>query len=89
VESVCCNRLQHRASGAGLFAPKDYEDRGDDAMKLTEPKVLTFGIAVLLGLLGILGFLVPTIPAIGGVFSVWLIIIGFVLLALANLLKGL
>ena len=58
-------------------------------MKLTEPKVLTFGIAVLLGLLGILGFLVPTIPAIGGVFSVWLIIIGFVLLTLANLLKGL
>lgn len=58
-------------------------------MKLTEPKVITFAIAVLLGLLGILGILVPSIPAIGGVFSIWLVVIGFVLLVLANVFKGL
>ena len=56
-------------------------------MTLTEPKVITFGISVLLAFLGLLGFLVE-IPLISGI-AFWLLFIGFVLLALANLLKGL
>lgn len=56
-------------------------------MKLTEPKVITFWIAVALAVLGVL--------ASQGIFSglsayaFWLVVAGFVLLALANLLKDL
>ncbi len=56
-------------------------------MKLTPPKEITFGIAVVLGLLGLFSFL--------GVFTLlpieafWLLFIGFVLLVVALLVKGL
>ena len=56
-------------------------------MKLTPPKEITFGIAVVLGLLGLLSFL--------GVFTLlpieafWLLFIGFALLVVALLVKGL
>jgi hypothetical protein len=56
-------------------------------MKLTPPKEITFGIAVVLGLLGLFSFL--------GVFTLlpieafWLLFIGFALLVVALLVKGL
>ncbi len=56
-------------------------------MKLSPPKVITWWIAVIVGVLGILSYLV-TIPVLSG-FAVWLIIIGFVLLALATAIQGL
>ncbi len=56
-------------------------------MKLSPPKVITWWIAVIVGALGILSYLV-TIPVLSG-FAVWLIIIGFVLLALATAIDGL
>lgn len=56
-------------------------------MKLSAPKNVTFWVAVVLGVLGILGSLV-TIPVISG-FAIWLLIVGFVLLALANMMEGL
>jgi hypothetical protein len=56
-------------------------------MKLTEPKVVTFWIAVILAALGVLAFL-GSIPGLSG-YAFWLVVAGFVLLALANLLKDL
>jgi hypothetical protein len=59
----------------------------ENAIKLTPPKVITWWIAVIVGVIGILSYLV-TIPVLSG-FAVWLIIIAFVLLALATAISGL
>jgi hypothetical protein len=56
-------------------------------MKLSEPKVVTFWIAVALAALGVLASL-GTIPGLSG-YAFWLVVAGFVLLALGNLLKDL
>lgn len=56
-------------------------------MKLSEPKVITFWIAVILGALGIIANLV-TIPVLSGI-AFWLVVAGLVVLVLGNLLKGL
>ncbi len=56
-------------------------------LKLTPPKEITFWIAVILGLLGLFSFL--------GIFSAlpieafWLVFIGFALLVVALMVKGL
>ena len=55
-------------------------------MKLTPPKVITFWIGVVLGILGLLSYM--------GVFSAlpieafWLAFLGFAVLALGLLVKG-
>ncbi len=56
-------------------------------MKLSAPKQITFWIAVVIAVLGILASLV-SIPVLSG-FALWLVVIGFVLLAAANMLEGL
>lgn len=56
-------------------------------MKLSPPKVITWWIAVIVGVIGILATLV-TIPVLSG-FAFWLVVIGFVLLALATVIDGL
>lgn len=56
-------------------------------MKLQKPRILTFWIAVLLALLGVIASLVE-IPVLSGI-AIWLVVIGFVLLALGNLISGL
>ena len=56
-------------------------------MKLSTPKQITFWIAVIFAVLGLLGALVPTLPLLGG-FAFWLLFVGFVILALCNLLEG-
>jgi hypothetical protein len=56
-------------------------------MNLTEPKVVTFWIAVILAVLGVLAFL-GSIPGLSD-NAFWLVVAGFVLLALANLMKNL
>ena len=48
-------------------------------LKLSEPKVVTFWIAVALAVLGLLAFL-GTISGLSG-YSFWLVAAGFVLLA--------
>jgi threonine/homoserine/homoserine lactone efflux protein len=55
-------------------------------MKLSAPKQVTFWIAVVLAVLGVLATLV-TIPVLTGM-AFWLVVIGFVVLALGNLLEG-
>lgn len=54
-------------------------------MKLNQPKVITWWIAVLLGLIGLVIYFIPAFT----VFAFWLVLIGFLLLALANVIKGL
>ena len=56
-------------------------------MKLSAPKVITWWIAVVLGVLGLLGFS-GTIAALSA-YSFWLVAAGLVLLALATLIKEL
>jgi threonine/homoserine/homoserine lactone efflux protein len=56
-------------------------------LKLTEPKVITFWIAVVLVMLGVLA----SQGIISGLasYAFWLVVAGFVLLALGNLVKDL
>jgi hypothetical protein len=56
-------------------------------IKLTPPKEITFWIAVALGLLGLLSFLgiLTSLP----IEAFWLVFIGFALLVVALLVKGL
>jgi hypothetical protein len=56
-------------------------------MKLNAPKVVTWWVAVVLGVLGVLG-LFTKLPIVGG-FSNWLLVAGFALLAIATAVKGL
>jgi threonine/homoserine/homoserine lactone efflux protein len=56
-------------------------------LKLTEPKVVTFWIAVLLVLLGVLAS--EGIIAGLAIYAFWLVVVGFILLALGNLVKDL
>jgi hypothetical protein len=56
-------------------------------MSLSAPKQITFWIALILAVLGILGTFV-TIPFVTG-YAFWFVVVGFVLLALGNLMEGL
>jgi hypothetical protein len=56
-------------------------------LKLSEPKVVTFWIAVALAAVGVLAFQ-GIITGLAG-YGFWLVVAGFVLLALANLIKDL
>jgi hypothetical protein len=56
-------------------------------MKLSKPKVVTWWIAVIVGLLGILGALF-SIPFVSQ-YAIWFIAFAFVLLALATYFKNL
>jgi len=55
-------------------------------MKLSPPTKLVFWISVILAALGIIGSLV-SVPVVSG-FALWLVVIGYVLLFLGNVLKG-
>jgi threonine/homoserine/homoserine lactone efflux protein len=56
-------------------------------MRLSQPKVITWWIAVILAVVGLVGEL-GVIPALADV-GFWLVLIAFVLLAVANLVRGL
>lgn len=56
-------------------------------MRLSRPKTITWWIAVIVGVVGVVAKLVA-IPVLSGI-AFWLVAAAFVLLALANLLKGL
>jgi hypothetical protein len=55
-------------------------------MRLSAPYVVTFWIAVILAVIGVLAFL-GTFPGLSA-YAFWLVVVGFVILALGNLLKG-
>ena len=56
-------------------------------MPLSEPRVFTWWVAMILGALGILARFV-TIPVLSDRIAFWLVVAGFVVLVLATLLKG-
>ena len=56
-------------------------------MKLTPPKTITFWIAVVLGLLGLFSFL--GVLSILPIEAFWLVFLGFALLVVALMVKGL
>lgn len=55
-------------------------------MKLSPPKKTTFWAAVILALLGLIGA-VANVPVLKDL-AFWLVLVGFVILALGNLLDG-
>ncbi len=54
-------------------------------MTLTPPKVMTFWIAILLGVIGVIAFFVTSLNP----FAFWLVLAGLVVLALGLVIKGL
>ena len=75
------------ATGPGEAAAAANAHGKENSMQLSAPKQITWWIAVVVGVLGILATLV-TIPVLSG-FAFWLVVIGFLLLAVATLLEGL
>lgn len=61
--------------------------RRSGANRLSAPKVVTFWIAVLLAAIGVIAAVAP-IASLAG-YALWLVVAGFVLLALGNLLENL
>lgn len=55
-------------------------------VQLTPPKRWVFWVSVVLAALGVIGSLV-SIPVVSGL-AFWLVVVGFVLLALGNSVKG-
>lgn len=56
-------------------------------MKLSAPKQVTFWVAVIVAVIGVIASFV-TIPGLSG-FAFWIVVLGFVILAVANLMEGL
>jgi hypothetical protein len=56
-------------------------------MTLSAPKQITFWVAVVVALIGLIASLVA-IPVLSG-FALWIVVLGFVILAAGNLLQGL
>ncbi len=54
-------------------------------MKLSEPKVITFWIAIILGVLGLIFKFVGSVEP----YKFWLVLAGLVVLAAGNFFKGL
>jgi hypothetical protein len=61
--------------------------KGETNMKLTPPKVVTWWVAVILGVLGLLGHF-GTIAALSP-YAFWLVAAGLILLVIACLVKNL
>ncbi len=55
-------------------------------MKLSAPKQITFWVAVIVAVVGLLAALV-SIPPLSG-FALWILVLGFVVLAAGNLFEG-
>jgi threonine/homoserine/homoserine lactone efflux protein len=56
-------------------------------MQLSAPKQITFWVAVVVALVGLVSSFVA-IPVLSG-FAFWIVVLGFVILAAANLMEGL
>ena len=56
-------------------------------MNISAPKQITFWIAVIVALIGVLASLV-TIPVLSPL-AFWIVVLGFIILALGNLMEGL
>jgi hypothetical protein len=61
--------------------------KGETKMKLTPPKVITWWIALILGVLALLG--VAGIVGVLSTYAIWLALAGLALMLVACLVKGL
>jgi hypothetical protein len=57
-------------------------------MKLTPPKAVTFWFAIFLGVFGAL-IALGVLNIVAATYGIFILAVGFILLALGNLLKGL
>lgn len=57
-------------------------------MTLSSPKMITWVIALILGVIGILANLVA-LPVVSATVGFWLLVIAFLLLLVASVVKGL
>jgi hypothetical protein len=57
-------------------------------MKLSAPKKNVFWIATAFAVVGLVGYLVPSLPGFFSTYAFWFVVVGFVLLWLANTMKG-
>lgn len=57
-------------------------------MTLSSPKMITWVIALILGVIGILANLVA-LPVVSATLGFWLLVIAFLLLLVASVVKGL
>lgn len=57
-------------------------------MTLSSPKMITWVIALILGIIGILANLVA-LPVVSATVGFWLLVIAFLLLLVASVVKGL
>ncbi|MGM0374548.1 MAG: hypothetical protein ACQEQQ_09045 [Chloroflexota bacterium] len=55
-------------------------------MRLSPPKQIVFWISLILAVLGVLATII-NIPFLSG-FAVWIVVVGYILLALGNTLTG-
>lgn len=55
-------------------------------MRLNAPKVITFWVAVILALFGFIAAILPIDALVN--YAAYIVFLGFVVLALGNLLKG-
>jgi hypothetical protein len=56
-------------------------------MTLNAPSQMMFIIAVVIAILAVIGALVPTIPILGA-YAFWILVLAFVILAGACLMRG-
>jgi hypothetical protein len=73
--------------GRGRQNVSDINGKGENIMKFSPPKVITWWIAVILGILALIGSL-GVVPALAA-YAFWLAFIGLALLAIACITKGL
>jgi hypothetical protein len=70
-------------STTGPSETSNYSSKEKKGMKLSEPKTITFWIAVILGVLGVVAYFAFNS------YAFWLVLIGLIVLVLGNLMKGL
>jgi hypothetical protein len=71
-------------STTGPSETSNYSSKEKKGMKLSEPKTITFWIAVILGVLGVIAKFTTY-----STYAFWLVLIGLIVLVLGNLMKGL
>ncbi len=76
-------KVGNKAQATGL----NFLSNGGEKMKLNAPTQNVWLIAVIVGVLGIVGTFVA-IPFVS-VYAFWFVVVGFALLVLSTLLKGL
>jgi uncharacterized membrane protein YtjA (UPF0391 family) len=71
----------------GKYRRMRVDVKGDATMRLSPPKVITWWVAVVLGVLGLLGY-AGNVAGLSA-YSFWLVLAGLVLMLVATLIKNL